>query len=140
MSKETNDSVTFLGLARQLNYVVHWSPSIHKHSIRNYSLHHENLFHSKLKPFLIFFWTQWVQLTNLSIIFDLFDVLYTQTMGDYHKLCSRDVEENFFHLRLSDSFLDQANREGKRRNKRCIKWIYFIILVSRKSVFESHVV
>lgn len=149
-------------LTRQFSYAVHWSPSIHRSS------HRIDFFiivraaaekktwrkksERKRKTFVSFRrfvsipfeLTNWV---NLSIIFDLFGVLCIQTIGDYHKLCSRvrkgrrrrgEEKENFFPCihTLRIHFSDQTNTRGrkssqrihkkkKRPDKRCIKWIYF---------------
>lgn len=79
---------------------------------------------SRFLPSIPFELTNWV---NLSIIFDLFGVLYIQTIGDYHKLCSR-VERRTLLPSPCIHFPDQTNTRGteekkkkKRPDKRCIK-------------------
>lgn len=103
--------------------------------------------------------TNWV---NLSIIFDLFGVLCIQTIGDYHKLCSRvrkrrrrrgEEKENFFPCihTLRIHFSDQTNTRGRKSSQRIHKkkkgqikdvlseFISPCSVSREKSVFESHV-
>lgn len=84
-----------------------------------------NLFHFQISIRISFELTNW---SNLSIIFDLFGVLCVQTIGDYHKLCSRvekearkRKKENFFHPAISTPpefiFLINLIREERQKKQ-----------------------
>lgn len=70
---------------------------------------------SRFLPSIPFELTNWV---NLSIIFDLFGELYIQTIGDYHKLCSR-LERKTLLPSLRIHFSDQTNTRRRAQGKKC---------------------